>query len=403
LSNFFNLSGIQVSNILLLFITLGLINGKVGFEGFGIITNAYRFSILAAGIINYGTVQSGVKDTAFNLNDPQKLSVVFYNTIFIRLLIFGLFIVGLIVSYWFNINDYSYILLSAPIVLAEVINPICFYIGIEKIRIFNICNMAANIAAVLAIMLFIKGPAHAPWVNFILGTVNIIIYGGLLIYFALRFNLRFYIPTKNDIIKIGKNNFYLTVNGLSANLQQSIIIFALRYSDSTLLGAYALSDRIIGQCRNLLNLVVNAVYPHAAKIYQQNTALWSAYRKKSKYLFAGVFLIGALVIYIFADFIIYTLSTKHDVNAIMILRVMAFVPVISALNVFSMLDMLLKNNNVTIFKIAIVLMILAAITALLLVGIGKNTMLVAAFTLIIELSAWVMYEYVILKSSKQNA
>lgn len=403
LSNFFNLSSIQVSNILLLLITIRLINGKVGLEGFGTITNAYRFSIIAAGIINYGTVQSGVRDTAFNFNDSKNLSSVFYNTIFIRLLIFCLFLVGLFISYWLNIDDYSYILLSTPIMLAEVINPICFYIGIEKIRIYNICNMAANIAAVLAIMLFIKGPADAPWVNLILGTGNIIIYAGLLIHFALRFKLRFHIPAKSDILKIGKDNFYLTVNGLSANLQQSIIIFALKYSHSSLLGAYALSDRIIGQVRNVLNLVANAVYPHAAAIYQQNIKHWKSYRKKSKYLFAGMFLIGALLIYVFADFIIYALSTTHDTNAIMTLRIMAFVPVISAFNVFSVLDMLLKNNYVAIFKIAIILVFTAILTAFLLVGIGKNTLIIASFTLIVEAIAWAMYEYVIIKSSKKNA
>lgn len=403
MSNFFNLSGIQISNILLLFITIRLITGNVGIEGFGMITNAYRFSILAAGIINYGTVQSGVRDTAFNLNDPQKLSVVFYNTIFIRVLIFILFIAALFITYWFDIHDYSYILLSAPIVLAEVLNPLCFYIGIEKIRIFNICNLAANIVAVLAIMLFIKGRADAPWVNLILGTGNVIIYAGLLIYFASRFKLRFHMPAKKELLMIGKNNFYLTVNGLSANLQQSIIFFALDYSHSSLLGAYALSDRVIGQCRNVLNMVVNAVYPHAAVMYQQNVDYWNVYRKKSKYLFAGVFLIGALCIYIYADFIIYTLSATHDTTAIMILRIMAFVPVISALNVFSVLDMLLKNNNVTIFKIAIILVVTAILTAFILVGIGKNTLIVATFTLIVEATAWAMYEYVIIKSSKQNA
>jgi O-antigen/teichoic acid export membrane protein len=403
LSNFFNLSSIQVSNILLLFITIRLITSTVGIDGFGMVTNAYRFSILAAAIVNYGTVQSGVRDTAFHFSDPLKLSVVFYNTIFIRLLIFCLFLIGLFVLYWFDVDDYSYILLSTPIVLAEVINPLCFYIGIEKIRIFNVCNMAANIAAILAIMIFIKGPADAPWVNLILGTGNLIIYGGLLIYFAYRFKLRFHIPAKSEILIIGKSNFYLTVNGLSANLQQSIIIFALKYSNSSLLGAYALSDRIIAQYRNILNLVANAVYPYAATIYKQDTGLWNAYRKKSKYLFAGIFLIGGILIYVFADLIVYTLSTSHDANAITILRIMAFVPVISALNVFSVLDILLKNNHLALFKIAIILVITATITAFILVGFNKDTLLVACFTLIVEAYGWLLYEYVILKSLKKNA
>jgi hypothetical protein len=49
------------------------------------------------------------------------------------------------------------------------------------------------------------------------------------------------------------------------------------------------------------------------------------------------------------------------------------------------------------------LVVTATITALLLVGIGKNTLLVATFTLIVEASACAMYEYVIIKSFKKNA
>jgi len=273
----------------------------------------------------------------------------------------------------------------------------------RKIRIFNIFNLVINIVSVLAILLLIKDQDDAPWVNFILGTGNIIIYIGLLIYFVASFKLQFHKPAIAELLAVGKSNFYLTVNGMSANLQQSIIIFALKYSNSNLLGAYTLADRIIGQIRNVLNLVVNSVYPHAAVMYKENLTHWNTYRKKSKYLFAGLFFIGAIIVYILADFIIFILSKKHDADAIMILRIMAFVPVISAFNVFSMLDMLLKNYNLTIFKIAIALIFVAAFTAFLLVGIGKNTMLVATFTIIIEGCAWAMYEYVIKKSLKQHA
>lgn len=401
LSNFLNLSSIQVSNILLLFITIRIITGDVGIEGFGLIMFAYRFSTLAGTVINYGTGQSGIKDTAFNLTDNLKLSVVFYNTLLIRALIFILFIAGLLAFYWMNVGYYNYILLATPIVLAEVFNPLCFFIGIEKIRILNIWNLVSNIAAVIAILLLIKGPADAAWVNFILGIGNVITYFGLLIYLATKLKLSFNIPLKTDLLKIGKDNFYLTVNNISANLQQSIIIFALKWSNSGLLGAYTLGDRFIGQCRNLLNIVTNAVYPNAVNLYKQSTVKWDVYRKKSKYLFAGVCFAGALVIFVLADFIIYSLSKKHDADAVMILRVMAFVPVISALNVFSMLDMLLKSKNLYIFKIAILLVFVAALVAFTLVSIG-NYLLIGGFTIIIECCAWVMYEYVIKKSFVKN-
>ncbi|MDB5159528.1 MAG: putative polisoprenol-linked O-antigen transporter [Mucilaginibacter sp.] len=401
LSNFLNLSGIQISNILLLLITIRLITGSVGIAGFGIIMFAYRFSLLAGTVINYGTGQSGIKDTTLNLTDVKKLSVVFSNTLWIRVLIFILFLTGLAGFYWLHSSSYTYILLATPVVLAEVFNPLCFFIGIEKIRIFNVWNLVSNIAAVLAILLFIKGPADAVWVNFILGTGNVVTYLGLLVYLSGRLKTSFQIPLKADLLAIARDNFYLTVNNISANLQQSIIIFALEWGNSGMLGAYTLCDRIMGQSRNLLNIVSIAIYPNAVKMYQQNAAAWDNYRKRCKYLFAGIFAAGAALVFVLADLIIFILSKKHNADAVMVLRVMAFVPVISALNVFSVVDILLKSKNVYLFKIAVILIVVATGVAFSLVATGNN-LLIATFTLIIELSAWVMYEYVIKKSPAKN-
>jgi O-antigen/teichoic acid export membrane protein len=401
LSNFLNLSSIQISNILLLFITIRIITSDVGIEGFGLIIYAYRFATLAGTVINYGTGQSSIKDTAFHFSDTQKLSTVFSNTLWIRLIIFMLFLIALFVMCLLHIGNPTYVLLALPVVLAEVVNPLCFFIGIEKIRIFNICNLISNVAALLAIIIFIKGPADAAWVNFILGMGNTITYLSLLIYFRSRFKLNFHIPLKTDLAKIGKDNFYLAVNNISANLQQSVIIFALKWGNSSLLGAYGLADRFIGQCRNLLNLVTNAVYPNAVNVYKQSAAMWDAYRKKSKRLFAAVFFAGALLTFVLADLIIFVLSKKHDADAVMVLRVMAFVPVVSALNVFSVLDMLLKSKNLYIFKTAIILVAVATLVAFTTAAIGNN-LLIAAFTLIIECCAWIMYEYVIKKPVINN-
>ncbi|MES2807305.1 MAG: oligosaccharide flippase family protein, partial [Bacteroidota bacterium] len=253
LSNFINLSSIQISNILLLLITTRLIMGNVGFEAFGLVMFAYRFSMLAGTVINYGTGQSGVKDVAFNIADKAKLNVVFYNTLSIRLIIFMLFLACMAVYYFLHTHSYNYLLLALPIVLAEVLNPLCFFIGIEKIRVFNIANLVSNIAAVIFIYLFIKTPAHGVWVNFILGMGNVLTYICLLVYFANRLKLSFSTPKRTDLLAIGKANFYLTVNNISANLQQSVIIFALTAYNANILGAYTLADRFIGQCRNLLN------------------------------------------------------------------------------------------------------------------------------------------------------
>lgn len=361
---------------------------------------AYRFSMLAGTIINYGTTQSGIRDTAYHYTDINQFTKVFYNVLWIRIIIFLLFLIGLFSTYRLFESYYAYLLLAVPIVLAEVFNPLCFFIGIEKVKIYNICNLTINITAVITILIFIKNPTDAIWVNFILGMGNVITYFALLIYLIIHFRLVIHAPSKKDLRYIARNNFSLTINNISANLQQSVVIFALKWSNSDLLGAYTLCDRFIGQCRNLLNTLSNAVYPNAVNVYKQSAALWDNYRKRNKYLFALISLAGAVAIFILSDFIIYTLSKKHDPDAVIILRIMAFVPVISAVNVFSMLDLLLRNKATQIFRIAIILMVLSASIAFILAIHGG--LLVGAFTLIIEISAGLMYEYAIKKAVLKN-
>ncbi len=402
LSNFFNLSGIQISNILLLLLTIRIITGIVGITEFGIIMWVNRFAQFIGAIINYGTNQSAVRDVACNLDNKKELSSVFYNTIWIRALIFALFLVVLPGLHAF-VPYYSYIILAVPIVLAEVFNPLCFYIGFEKLKVFNLVNLVFNVIAVAALLVFIKGPTDAGRVNFILGTANVVTYLGLLIYLGAQYKLPFQLPLRSRLFKIGKDNFYLTVNNVSVNLQQSIIIFALpRWGYAALLGPYTLCDRVIGQCRSLLIIISNAIYPNTVHIYKKSTSMWNVYRRKTKYIIAGVFFTGSILIFILADFIVLILNKEPNPTAALFLRIMAFVPVVSALNVLNVLDQLLKNNRVYIFRIAATLFAIAVIVAYIVLNIG-NYMLIGAFTLIVEFAALLMYEYLVKTTSKQNA
>jgi O-antigen/teichoic acid export membrane protein len=403
ISNFFNLSSIQISNILLLILIIPIITRAVGIVEFGVIMFATRFSQFAGAIINYGTGQSGVRDVAFNINDSKKLGHVFYSTLTIRVVIFVLFLILMLVLQWFHIRYYAYLLLSIPIVLAEVFNPLCFFIGAERLRIFNVLNLLSNVVYVLGILIFIKGPNDAGWVNLILGTCSVIAYLGLLIHLIKRLKVPFYFPSKTELLTIAKDNFYLTVNNLSVNLQQSIIIFALpMWGLEALLGPYSLCDRIIGQCRNLLITISNAFYPNAAHVYKQSLSLWNVYRRKTKYLLTGVFFAGSLLIFFLADFIVFTLSKEHNATAILFLKIMAFVPTVSALNVLNVLDQLLKNNTVYIFRIAIILFIISLLTAFILLN-NNHYQFVGCFTLIVEGIALMMYEFTVNKTLLQNA
>ena len=402
LANFFNLGSIQISNILLFLLTTRLITGVVGMAEFGIVMFANRVAQFAGIAVNFGTNQSAVRDTTSNFNDPQKLASVFYNTIWIRSLVFIATLLLLLCLHNVGVPYYKTILMAVPIVLAEVFNPLCFFIGIEKLKIFNIYNLIFNIIAVLALVFFIKGPADTNWINFILGSGNLMTYVSLLIYLLKKYKLSFRLPEKNELLILLKNNFYLTVNNASVNLQQSVIVFALaNWGSANILGAYALCDRVISQCRNLLITLSNAIYPNAVHAYNADKAHWDRYRRKTKYLLAGVFFAGTVLLFIFANWIICPILSKQpDPVAVMFLRIMALVPLVSAFNVLNVLDQLLKNNTVYIFRIATILLVLALPLSFI-AARANNYLLTGGFTLIVEIAALLMYEYSIKKPALQ--
>ena len=402
-ANFLNLGGIQISNTLLLVLLIPIITRHVGLEKFGLIMFSSRFAQLAGTIVNYGTNQSGVRDVAAHSKSNDQLSRVFYNTLTIRFIVFVLVILLIAGLKLFHLTYYNYLLLSVPMIAAEVINPLFFFIGMQKIKIFNVINLFSNAISLMVVYIIVKQQQHAGWVNFALGALSVLMYLGLWLYIRYKFYLSFYFSKKDDLQLIGKQNFYLTVNNISVHLQQSIIIFALTEWGSTmLLGAYTLCDRIIGQCRNLLITISNAVYPKAVSVYHHSIAQWQAYRRKMKYAIAAIFFCGSALLFFLADFIVFILSKEHNQTAATLLKIMAVVPTISALNVLNVLDQLLKNNNKAIFSIALLLLFLSFIITYSLLRLN-HIVLTGAFTVVIETCALLMYEYVVNKTDLKNA
>ena len=191
-ANFLNLSTIQVSNTLLLIIIYPIIVRLIGIEAFGQLMVANAFAGLIGIFVNYGTSQTGTKDIAIQKNSPEGLARVFYNTLFVRLLIFIVFLVGFAILGFFHINNYFFFLATIPLIFAEVINPMFLFFGKESLSIFNLANIFSKIAIILSILFLINSPSDAAWINFYIGIANIASYLILILIGIKRFNLKFF-------------------------------------------------------------------------------------------------------------------------------------------------------------------------------------------------------------------
>ena len=399
-ANFVNLSSIQISNSLLIVLIYPIITRIVGIEEFGFVGLANTFAGLSGMVINYGTNQSAVRDIARAKANPEEISRIFYNTLFIRVIIFILFLVGFFFLQWLNIKYYSFLLLAIPLVLAEVLNPLFFYLGKENLNSFNIANLISRIAILILIIVIIKGPNDSKWVNFIMGTVNTITYGCLLIYAIVKFQLSCRAPQKQVLLKTCKENFFLTGNNISVQLQQSIMIFSIgKWGTASWLGAYWLCDKIVWSSRLLISSISNSMYPKAAHLYQEGNEVWQKFMKRTKGLLTISFFGFSLALFFLAEPIIHIIVGNPDPTAISLLKIMAFVPTVAALNSLNVVDLLLKNDNVSIFRIAMILLVLAILLSVMFV-ITAQVQLFGYYILIIDLCGLLMYEYVVKRSFK---
>lgn len=352
--------------------------------------------------MNYGTSQSGVKDVVMNKDEPQNLSSVFYNTLLLRIIIFITFLFVFSLLGLGYLPNYNFYFVSIPIILSEVLNPMFLYLGIEKLLLYNISNLIAKLFIIISIMFLISGTEDAIWVNFIIGSINTAIYLFLVIFGIIKYRLTFKFFNKSEILKLLISNFYLVGNNISVQLQQSLMVFSINlWGDPMWLGTYSICDKIIGSVKMMISYISYSIYPKAAFLFKEDINHFTLFKNRIKKILAISFLILSIGIMVFAGPIIHLLNGEPNSSAETLLHIMAFLPTVAALNSFNVLELLIRNQNIFIFRIAMILLILSVGISLVIVVWG-NLFWFGAYTLLIEISALLMYEYLIRKRYPLN-
>lgn len=370
-SSFLNLSSINVSNILLLILLHPILNRKIG-DAYGMFIVANQFAMLIGIVVNYGTNQSGIKDIALAKSDKEQRAIEFYNVLVVRALIFVFFALMVLVGNWMTIPDYSFFLLTVPLMFAEVINPLFLYIGIERLMMFNVINVFIKLAVILSVIFFITGPGDAERVNLFIGLIHMIGYFVLIIYASVKFGLPLRIRLLN-YTELLKSNFYLVGNSVSVHLQQSLMVFAIyKWGSPGWLTAYSVGDKIIWSVRLLIISISSAIYPKAVLAYNESKESFMNMKSRYNKLLAVCFGVLSLAFLIFAPIIVKVYTGEDNQTAVLFLRLMGFSPLLAALNALNILHLLICNKNKQILRIGLLLLI----TSLCLSGLAIYSMLI---------------------------
>lgn len=372
-SNFANLGFIQVSNILIQLVLFPIIIRLVGLESFGYVAIANAIAGFMGLFINYGTGLSGIKAVAIEKDNQKKLALLFFNIYYTRFVLFAVTIIVPILLYFLHYKQLNYLLFATPIILAEIVNPLFFFNGIEKLTIYNSANFLAKLSTALLIFLMINSNTPAWMVNFYLGLGNLFFYSCLVIYVIQKYQFSIPVFRVASFMQIVKSNFYLVSNNLAVHLQQSFFLFLLpTVSTPIVVGAYSLADKVVSSIRLLLVAFSSALYPKAAISFQLQHTDWPYYKKKMNRFLFFAFLIASFCLYWGNEWIVLLLTGNQNPLSATYVRSIALVPLLAAMNTLNIIELLIKNQYNSIFYSSLSLMVFVFIVSIIFIIINKS-------------------------------
>lgn len=354
IQNFLFLAIIQSSNVLISIISMPLLIQNIGVDQFGLVNLALSVIVLMNVMVVYGYNLSAPREVAINQDDKTALSHVVSNVFSAKVLLASTatFII-LVAVFGLNLfKEYQIILVFSILMLfSEATLPLWFFQGMEKMKLVSIANIFSKLLFLMGIVLFIHSPDQSKWVNFMMGFFGLSINISLLIYIHFFMGIKFFKPEWDAIWKSLRENFLLFLSSASSyiSVNGGLIILSF-FSTAETLGMYSLAERVIMVLRMFPALIIQAIYPNAAKLYTSDEKGFFKFLRNVYFrvLALGAFISG--ITYLSAPFIIKVLSRSDLPDSISYLKILAFVPFLACLNIANVVMMLVADLKSLLFK-----------------------------------------------------
>ena len=346
LENFFSLSVLQGANYILPLITLPYLVRVLGPEKFGLIAFAQSFIQYFNILTDYGFNLSATREISIHRDNKEKISEIFSSVMITK---FGLMIISLVILSLlvFTIpkfkNDWLVYFFTFGMVLGNVLFPIWFFQGMERMKYITILNIVAKGIFTICIFIFIKKMADYLYVPLI-NSMGFLVAGGLSLRIVSKdFGIKFILPSFKAIKYQLKEGWYIFMSTLSYNLyNNSPKFFIGLFMNNASVAFYSVAEKIINALRQVINIIFQVFYPYLAKMCKKD---FKTYARAWFKLFKFSSCISILL-FIFIFFLpqkIFTLIfSENFLFSLPMLKILALsLPLQVLMNLFGMQSMLL--------------------------------------------------------------
>jgi len=267
--NFISLVLLQGVNYLLPFISFPFLFHVLGVERWGLISFGYTFTQYLVTFTDFGFNLSATKYISQNQNDTQKVNSYLNSAMIGRFFLAGisfLILTILILTVGKFETDAKFYLFYFGIVLGNVMFPLWFFQGMEKMKYITIFNLAAKSLSFIPMFIFIKNPSHYIYVP-ICYSAGYLFAGIISIYIIyFKMGLKWFIPTFNQIKSVLTDSSAYFLSRVSISLFASSNTFILGLvCGNTITGYYAAAEKLYQAYNQLASPLSGVLFPHISK------------------------------------------------------------------------------------------------------------------------------------------
>ena len=405
IKNFFNLIINQGVNIFIALLATRILFERLGEVQFGFVNLALSVVLLLSISVSYGYHLNGPKRIALFRDESKKKQILINEIIVTRIIIaISIAIFLFCLTYFFGFfKPYSTLLYYSLILLfSEALFPMFYFQGNDKIAWFSLINIFAKGAYLLLIVLIIKTPNDAIYVNFLFGSTSFLVYIIFWIFIYKKEKIKWVWVSIYNIKKRLIENFQFFISSIAGHVSiHSGLIILASFVNNTVLGKFALAQKI-----GLLMRMVPVFFTQA--ILQKATILFEKDKIEFKIYVNRIFVIGlvitflmGLMVIILSKWIIFLLAGSYVVYSENILKILAFIPFLSMLNFNNMIEILVNEKKYLLTKAtwitAIIMLVLAIISSYYYGGYGLSIALV-----ITEIVSFIVYSSLLIKNKHEG-
>ncbi|MBC7915845.1 MAG: flippase [Pyrinomonadaceae bacterium] len=356
-TNFFSLSLVQVANSVLPIITFPIVARIIGPEKFGAINFAGAAVTYFTLLINYGFDLSSTRTIAKNKDNIAERDRVFSEVLFAKLLLLILSIVIFIITllsipqFWAEKKLFVFTFLTC---FSAVITPNWFYQGMQQLYQVAIFNFITKLLFTISIIFFIKEQGDYVLQPLILGLASILTAAASFIWAVRKYSISIHRVSLKKIYSVLWTEKMIFFSGVVINLYTTTNIIMLGLVQTTKdVAFFSAASKMIIISQTLISMPLSqALFPVIGESFGQGR-LNGIDKLKRITPFITVFTFTAgILLWFSAPLIIQIFFGSAFGEAVIVLRILSFVPLIIAISdLLGIQTMINLNMDKAFFKI----------------------------------------------------